>query len=320
MKTITVHHPHSFKPGDFPPLAIALGYFDGIHLGHQKVIKTARGIAEKNGWKSAVMTFEPHPSVVLGKKKDGIELITPLEDKIKLIEKLGVDYLFVVRFTSRFASLLPQQFVDQYLAALGVKHVVAGFDYTYGKFGKGNMENLPEYANGRFGITVIEKLTLENTGEKVSSTLIRSKIREGKVGEVKPLLGRDYEIKGIVVHGEKRGRQLGFPTANLQLTAPYMLPPNGVYIVQMKVADTWHNGLCSVGYNPTFKNPEEYEKTTEVYLLDFSDTIYGEEAVVKWLARIREEKKFARVEDLIEEMKRDETAARRYFEKQGTAT
>ncbi|GER65669.1 riboflavin biosynthesis protein [Weizmannia acidilactici] len=315
MKVLTVHHPHSFRPGDFPPLAIALGYFDGIHLGHQKVIRTAREIAEQNGWKSAVMTFEPHPSVVLGKKKEGIELITPLGDKIKLIEALGIDYLFIVRFTSSFANLLPQQFVDQYLAVLGAKHVVAGFDYTYGKFGKGNMGNLPEYANGRFTITTVGKVVLENSEEKVSSTLIRTKIREGKVRDVERLLGRYYEIKGVVVHGEKRGRQLGFPTANIQLPDPYMLPPNGVYIVQMMVGDVWHNGLCSVGYNPTFKNPDEYEKTTEVYLLDFSETIYGEEVIVRWLRRIREEKKFDRVEDLIEEMKRDEQAARSYFEK-----
>ncbi|WP_018660132.1 riboflavin biosynthesis protein RibF [Heyndrickxia acidiproducens] len=314
MKVITVHHPHAFCPGDFPPFAIALGYFDGIHLGHQKVIRTAKEIAGQNGWKSAVMTFEPHPSVVLGNNKEGIELITPLEDKIKLIEALGIDYLFIVRFTSSFASLLPQDFVEQYLIGLGIKHAVAGFDYTYGKFGKGNMENLAEYAKQRFAITAIGKYAVENTDEKISSTLIREKIKRGAVSHVKNLLGRYYEVKGTVVHGEKRGRQLGFPTANIQLSEPYILPPNGVYIVQMKVGKHWHNGLCSVGYNPTFKNPNEYERTTEVYLLHFSSDIYGEEVVVRWLDRIRDEKKFNRVEDLIAEMKHDEQVAESYFE------
>ncbi|KHD86540.1 bifunctional riboflavin kinase/FAD synthetase [Heyndrickxia ginsengihumi] len=313
MKVLTVDHPHSFKKEDFPPLVMALGYFDGIHLGHQKVIQTAKQIAEEKHLKSAVMTFDPHPSVVLAKNHKVVELITPLHEKIKLIESMGIDYLFVVHFTTDFASLLPQQFVDQYIVGLGVKHVVAGFDYTYGKFGKGNMNNIEEFANGRFDITVVDKLTLQNRDDKVSSTLIRKCIKEGRVRDLKDLLGRYYEISGIVVHGEKRGRELGFPTANIELSDPYILPPNGVYIVRMYVRNQWHNGLCSVGYNPTFKNPDEYVQTTEVYLLDFSDWIYDEHVIVEWHDRIRDEKKFNSVEDLITEMKHDEQVARNYF-------
>jgi len=313
LKVLTVDHPHSFKKEDFPPLVMALGYFDGIHLGHQKVIQTAKQIAEEKHLKSAVMTFDPHPSVVLAKNHKVVELITPLHEKIKLIESMGIDYLFVVHFTTDFASLLPQQFVDQYIVGLGVKHVVAGFDYTYGKFGKGNMNNIEEFANGRFDITVVDKLTLQNRDDKVSSTLIRKCIKEGRVRDLKDLLGRYYEISGIVVHGEKRGRELGFPTANIELSDPYILPPNGVYIVRMYVRNQWHNGLCSVGYNPTFKNPDEYVQTTEVYLLDFSDWIYDEHVIVEWHDRIRDEKKFNSVEDLITEMKHDEQVARNYF-------
>ncbi|MCG3083119.1 FAD synthetase family protein, partial [Anoxybacillus sp. LAT27] len=184
MKTIWLSHPLNEKNNG--PLVMALGYFDGVHLGHQKVIQTAKRIADDHQYKSAVMTFHPHPSVVLGRSKQHVHFITPLKEKEKQIAKLGIDYLYVVEFTPAFAHLLPQQFVDEYIIGLGVKHVVAGFDFTYGRLGKGTMETLPFHSRQQFTQTVIPKQTFGK--EKISSTYIRQCLAEGDVEQLPHLL------------------------------------------------------------------------------------------------------------------------------------
>lgn len=313
MKVLTVHHPHSFASTDFPPLVMALGYFDGIHLGHQKVIKTAKKIADERHWKSAVMTFDPHPSVVLSTKHKHVEHITPLEEKIRLIEELEIDYLFIVRFTSSFASLDPQEFVNQYIVGLNVQHVVAGFDFTYGKFGKGNMETMQIHSNNQFGCTTIDKLVHQDGSEKVSSTLTRKRLNEGDVTGAYDLLGRYYRTAGIVVHGEKRGRQIGFPTANIKLNGEYIVPQNGVYAVKLFVGNQWFSGVCNVGVKPTFNNPDEYKRSIEVHIIGFDQSIYGEEVIVEWHIRIRDEKKFDGIEALKAQISNDKQTAIEYF-------
>lgn len=317
MKVITIHHPHMFNSEDFPPLVIALGYFDGIHLGHQKVIKLAKDIAEQKQIKSAVMTFDPHPSVVLSQKHKQVELITPLEDKKNLIEEMGIDYLFVVRFTSSFANLSPEEYVNQYIIKLNVKHVVAGFDFSYGKFGKGTMETLPIHSKGQFSCTTVEKLEIDRHEgeEKVSSTLIRQLLNNGEMTEVKGVLGRFYQTNGVVIHGEKRGRQIGYPTANIQLNSEYIIPKTGVYAVKIKVSGNWYNGVCNIGYKPTFKKEEEYTLTIEVHIIDFDHSIYGEEVSIEWHKRIRDEKKFNGIVQLKEQIGKDTIEAISYFEK-----
>lgn len=313
MKVVTLHHPHSFTKKDFPPLSIALGFFDGVHRGHQKVIQQAVQTAQKQQWTSAVMTFDPHPSVVLGKEKKHVRYITPLKDKIELIASLGVDYLFIVRFTSFFSSLSPQHFVDQYLVDLHVKHVTAGFDYTYGKYGKGTMETMETFADGRFTYSVVEKLS--ESGEKVSSTKIREQLKDGDFPTVTNLLGRFYTMKGTVVHGEKRGRKIGFRTANIHLNHDYLIPKMGVYAVRFFVNHQWFEGVCNVGYNLTFTHPDAYALSIEVHILDFSDDIYGEEVVVEWHQRFRAELKFNHVDELIAQMEKDKQQALDYFRK-----
>jgi riboflavin kinase / FMN adenylyltransferase len=311
VKIITVHHPHSFKKDDFPPMVLALGYFDGIHKGHQRVIKTAVQSAGDQHLHSAVMTFDPHPSVVLGHKHKHIHFITPLEDKKEIISSLGVDYLFVVRFTSEFAGLLPQEFVDQYIINLNVRQVVAGFDYSYGRMGKGTMETLPFHSRERFTSITVPKLTEEE--DKISSTLIRNHLKEGDVSKVIKLLDRPYRMKGTVIHGEKRGRKIGFPTANIELAHPYLIPKNGVYAVRMKINNKWCDGVCNVGFKPTFKNPDEYSLSIEVHLFDFHSSIYGEEVYIEWYKRIRDEQKFSGIEELISQIQRDKDTAITYF-------
>lgn len=307
MKIIELKHPHSINQQDLPPIALALGYFDGVHLGHQKVIKTAKDKADQLGINSAVMTFDPHPSVVLRKSNAHAACITSTKDKAEEIEKMGIDFLFIVDFTPSFAELLPQQFVDQYIIGLHVKHVVAGFDYTYGRLGKGTMETLPFHSREMFTQTVVEKVVENN--EKISSTLIRELILNGDIDMLPTYLGRFYKTKGIVVHGEKRGRTIGFPTANVEHIAEYILPAAGVYAVYCKVSGNWYKGVLNLGYKPTFHDPSTVKLSLEVHIIDFSDSIYDEEVQVMWIKRIRSEQKFNSIEELIEQIQRDKEAA-----------
>ncbi|MBT2688604.1 bifunctional riboflavin kinase/FAD synthetase [Bacillus sp. ISL-47] len=313
MEVIHIQHPHNIEKNNMPEMAIALGYFDGVHRGHQKVILQAKAIAGQKGLKSAAMTFDPHPSVVLGKSVQHVEYITPLQDKISIMANLGIDYLFVVRFTREFANLLPQEFVDHYLIALNAKHVVAGFDYSYGRMGRGTMETLLFHSRGQFEYSVIEKLS--NGDEKISSTLIRKYIREGKTDELPELLGRHYATSGVVVHGDKRGRTIGFPTANIDLLDEYILPPVGVYSVRLLTDGKWHEGVCNVGYKPTFNKEKEDKPSVEVHIFDFSEDIYGRKVTVEWHKHLRSEQKFSGVQELIGQIGKDKQQAMQYFEK-----
>ncbi|MDF1510452.1 bifunctional riboflavin kinase/FAD synthetase [Robertmurraya sp. DFI.2.37] len=313
MEVIHIHHPHQFKPEHFAPMTMALGFFDGVHYGHQEVINTAAAIAKKKNCKVAVMTFDPHPSVVLRRDIKHVEYITPLKEKARLIEQLHVDYLFVVHFTSEFANLLPQEFVDQYLIALNVIHVVAGFDYSYGRLGKGTMETLPFHSRGKFEFTTVPKLS--NGHEKISSTLIRKLIREGDVERIPDFLGRFYTTSGIVIHGDKRGRTIGFPTANTAIDDSFYLPPTGVYAVRILVADKWYEGVCNIGYKPTFNETQAPKPSVEVHIFQFTQEIYGYEVVIEWHKRIRAEKKFNGIEELVQQIEKDKASTIDYFNK-----
>lgn len=309
MRTHFLRHPHGKQKEDTPPCVLALGYFDGVHIGHQKVISTARKIAGEKGIATAVMTFHPHPAVVLGKQKEP-RYLTPLPQKIQLFASLGVDHLYIVTFDKTFAALSPQQFIDQYVVGLGARHVVAGFDFTFGHRGSGNMQEMDHYARGRFGQTTVKKV--EKNGEKISSSSIREQIAAGKTEEACAYLGRYYEICGQVVRGEQRGREIGFPTANIDCHDAYLLPAPGVYAVRMNVRGKWHKGVASIGFKPTF-HERLTEAVIEVFLLNFTGDLYGEDVSVEWRKKIRDEKKFSSVEALVREMKKDVARAKDYF-------
>ncbi|MED4080074.1 bifunctional riboflavin kinase/FAD synthetase [Halalkalibacterium halodurans] len=311
METIYLTHPIQYDRHENPPTVMALGYFDGVHLGHRTVIETAVKIAKEKGAVSAVMTFHPHPKEVLRKPSEPMYYITPLEDKITEIETLGVDKLFVVTFNEIFASLTPQQFVDEYLLSLHTIHVVAGFDFTYGQLGKGTMETLPFHARNLFSQTTVAKV--EEHGTKISSTHIRQLLDEGRVEEISQFLGRDYEVKGKVVHGEKRGRTIGFPTANVAPIARYMIPATGVYVVEAVLDGRTLQGVCNVGYKPTFHDSTCHGRTIEVHLFDFASHIYERGLTVRWKKRIRSEQKFASLEDLKKQIQQDTETAKAYF-------
>ncbi|SDY70361.1 riboflavin kinase / FMN adenylyltransferase [Evansella caseinilytica] len=315
MKTIKIKHPHQHFD-DIPPSALALGFFDGVHKGHKEVILTAKHAAESARLKSGVMTFFPHPKEVL-RKGERVKYLTSWIKKEELIAQLGVDYLIVIQFDELFSELTPQQFVDQYLIGLNVRHVVAGFDYTYGRLGKGTMETLPFHSRNALTSSVVEKVHHE--GEKISSTNIRAALKQGNIQKVNDYLGWCYETSGMVVEGEKRGRTIGFPTANVQPDERIIVPDPGVFIVRIFVNNHWHRGICNVGYKPTFHDRKK-EQTVEVHIFDFEDIIYGKEVTIQWLEKIRDEKKFASVQQLIDQLNDDVKTAAVFFSQQENVT
>jgi riboflavin kinase / FMN adenylyltransferase len=312
LEIIKLEFPLNIDKTEIPPLSMALGYFDGVHLGHQKVILEAKKRADQKGLRSAVMTFDPHPSVVLGKNEKHVQYITPLADKINLIEELGIDYLFIVHFSAEFANLLPQEFIDQYVIDLNIKHVVAGFDFSYGRLGKGTMESLPFHSREKFTFTIVEKFTSRD--EKVSSTRIRQYIKNGRTNELPELLGRFYRTAGIVVHGDKRGRTIGFPTANVDTMDEYILPPLGVYAVKIKIGEYWYEGVCNVGSKPTFNN-DALKISVEVHIFNFEKDVYGAEVTIEWHQYLRKEQKFSGIDALVAQIEKDKQNAIKYFNK-----
>ena len=311
MEVIHLKYPHKLVASDVP-YSLAVGFFDGVHSGHQKVIQAAIDNAVRLQCKSAVMTFDPHPSIVLGGRNAKVFYITPLEQKIEKLKELGVDTLFVVNFTSDFAKLSPESFVQYFVRGLNIKHVSAGFDFSFGAFGKGNMAMMQQLAGDDFDVTVVGKFEQEN--EKVSSTRIRQALQDGEMEQAHALLGRPFEVPGIVVHGDKRGRTMGFPTANVQPIEGSFVPSTGVYAVKILVQDEWHNGVCNVGYKPTFNDPSLKQLSIEVNIFEFDKNIYGEQVVVAWYKRIRSEQKFNGIEALIQQIELDKQQAIAFFQ------
>lgn len=310
MQVIEMRHPYDKEMIPKGNVVLVLGFFDGVHKGHQKVIATGREIADRKGLKLAVMTFNQHPSIVFQKIKPAeMKYLTNLEQKKRLMADLGVDYLYVVEFTSAFAALKPQEFVDHYIVDFHAKYAVAGFDYTYGPKSVADIHHLPEYAKGRFEVAAVPKETL--SGEKVSSTRIRQKLDEGDMEAAAELLGYPYEIDGTVVHGDARGRTLGFPTANVKTKSTTRLPKEGVYVSEIKVGGKWYPAMGSIGHNDTFEKNRKL--TVEIYILDFKEDIYGEQVSVRWNHLLRDQVAFDGRESLIEQLKKDEAATAAYF-------
>lgn len=310
MQVIQIHHPMSPETPIKKPIVLAMGFFDGVHLGHQAVIKRAKEIAEARGLPLAVLTYDHHPKLVYAKLgPDENKYLTTTTRKMSLFEKLGVDIVYMVNFTSQFAALKPQAFVDEYLMAFHVQVVVAGFDHTYGPKDIATMAKLPDYAKGRFEIVTVGEQ--ESDDKKISSSRIRRNITAGDIKTVTSLLGYHYQTTGPVVHGEARGRTIGFPTANVSHSIQDWLPAVGVYVTRIKIGDTWYPSVTSVGRNVTFG--EGRPVTVEVFIIDFNEAVYGEIATVEWCYRLRGEKKFDSVDDLVAQMTADTEHARQYL-------
>ncbi|AVQ32886.1 bifunctional riboflavin kinase/FAD synthetase [Staphylococcus muscae] len=308
MEVIEITHPIQNNQYIQEDIAIALGFFDGLHRGHQALFERLDEVATERGLKKAVMTFDPHPSVVLNPKQKRTTYLTPLDDKLELLRCKGIDYCIVVNFSSRFAEVSPEAFIQDYLVNNHVKVAVAGFDFTFGKYGKGNMSMLQEYANQIECITVSKQ---DLNDEKISTTAIRRDLTQGNLAEVNEALGYRYQVKGTVVQGEKRGRTIGFPTANIHLSDDYVLPAKGVYAVSLKIgtSDKVYRGVCNVGVKPTFHD-DLPQVVIEVNIFDFEENIYGERVTLNWHHYIRPEMKFDGIDPLVAQMNQDKERAK----------
>jgi riboflavin kinase / FMN adenylyltransferase len=286
---------------------VAIGEFDGVHAGHQEVIGRARLRAEALNVPLAIMTFHPHPREVLGQAKYA-KALTPISEKLDILRSLGVHTTYVVEFNEAFSRLTPEQFVQHVLLPLKPETVVVGFDFAFGHRGSGNPDTLCELGHGRFAVEVVRPVHLD--GMKVGSTKIREYLNEGQLEQANVLLNRPYSLSGTVIQGEARGRQIGFPTANIQPSGNYVLPRNGVYAVRFWLDDKHpYDGVANIGHKPTFRADLD-EPVLEVHLFDFQQSIYGREARVQFLTFLREERKFPDLESLIRQIRSDAEAAR----------
>ena len=294
----------------FKNAVITIGNFDGVHIGHQALFHEVIEKADTIDGTSIVMTFEPHPVRVL-KQNGHLPLITLYEQKIELIENLGIDVLICVPFTEEFAAISAKTFVeDILLKSIGMKAIVVGKDYTFGRKREGDIDLLQTYAkNLGFEVVVADWIqTSKNWPGRISSTRTRELVEEGKVDEAQKLLGRYYQIRGVVTTGRNRGgRLLGFPTANITLHDE-LCPKNGVYAVTVDSMGGIFQGVANIGYSPTF---DDHVFSVEVHILDFNENIYGQKIRVDFVRRIRDEKKFSNISELSDQIKKDIVKARK---------
>ncbi len=288
---------------------LTIGNFDGMHKGHLALFDKVKERAKSLQGQSAIMTFEPHPIKVI-MPGNGPPLITPIQQKLRLMEGTGIDVIFCLPFTKEFAAISARDFVKDILVdKIGIKEIVVGYDYTFGHGREGNIQLLKEMGTP-FGFTVhvVDPVRINNT--LVSSTSIRNLVQEGNLKEAKKLLGRDYQISGTVVKGKDRGdRLLGFSTANLELIDE-LTPGVGVYAVSIHIDDQTYYGLTNIGYNPTFG---EGTFSVETHILDFSRDLLGKTIRVDFIERLRDEKTFESAKELAEQIGKDIVRARELF-------
>lgn len=300
MQIIKVKHPLQAEQLPIEETVLIMGFFDGVHLGHQKVIKTGVELARKHNLQSALLTFDCSPRTVYQHEKN-FKYLSTMERKAELVEKLGVDQLYFVKFTDEFAHLKPQEFVDQYMIDLKAKYVVAGFDYTYGKKDIANMQSLPQYAHHKFEVVTVPEQAIN--GRKIGSSAIKQFISENKVEEANKFLGYTYQNQGTIVHGLQRGRTLGYRTANMVTKGDQLIPSIGVYATRIRIDGVWYDSMTSVGYNVTFK--ENTGITIETNIFDFDRDIYGETVALEWVKYLRGEVKFDSADDLVKQLELD---------------
>ena len=293
---------------NFPVLkspVLTLGTFDGVHVGHQKILSRLNDMAKSINGESVLMTFYPHPRAVIFPDQRDIRLISTLNEKIELLERFGVNHLVVQSFTRDFSMLNHDTFVKEYLVAkIGVKKMVVGYDHQFGHDRKGSFAELQSLAP-HLGFTVEEIPEQDIEDVAVSSTRIRKALLEGGVEDAAGLLGYNYTFSGRVVKGKQLGRQLGFPTANLECADPLkLIPANGVYAVNVVVRNVQYKGMLSIGTRPTFDNGA---RSVEVNIFDFDGDIYGENVKLIFKNYLRADQKFDGVDALVQQIYLDKT-------------
>ena len=290
---------------------LTLGTFDGIHPGHLKIIDKLVDCSKEKGCRNVVITFYPHPRTVLSSGND-IKMLTTQEERKNLLEKHSVEFFLTINFTKEFASLTAEEFIYDYLInGIGVSEIVLGHDHHFGKGRSGNVELLKKIgAKENFSVTTVDAFYIND--EVVSSTKIRNALIDGDLKKTNSLLGRKYSFSGTVIGGDKRGRELGYPTANIKLSSQEkLLPAIGIYAVRVLLENEKYTGLLSIGNRPTFYNAGEL--VTEVYIYNFNREIYGEVVTIELVERLRGEEKFNSAEDLINQMDKDKENGLKIF-------
>jgi riboflavin kinase / FMN adenylyltransferase len=313
MKTIEISYPFDLSTESIESTSLAIGFFDGLHLGHRAVIYKAIQKAKDLDVTPAVMTFSPHPREVLGKAAF-TGYLTPLKEKLYQLERLGMGQVYVVNFDLPFANLEKEKFISDVLVPLNVSVVTTGFNFTFGHRGLGTAKDLMHLGKGLFDVEIVDPIIMGNRA--VSSTRTRNALSTGDISLANDLLGRPYRIQGEVVHGDKRGRQIGFPTANIEPSQAFFLPAHGVYVVRAFFRESVGYGIMNVGVRPTFDNSAVKTKL-EVHLLDQPAhlDLYGEVLEVELLHYLRKEAKFSSIELLVEQIESDRSNAVQWLAK-----
>ncbi len=305
----TVHSIFDFTPTH--ETYVTIGTFDGVHIGHQKIVKDLVKQASENNKKSALLTFFPHPRMVL-QKDASIELINTINDRIDLLEKTGLDYLIIHPFSKEFSRLSAMDFVRDILVnQLRVSKLIIGYDHHFGKNREGNIEQLTEYSH-MFNFDVQEIPAQDIDSVSVSSTKIRKALKEGLLKTANNYLGYNFTIKGTVVDGKKIGNKIGFPTANIEVKEDYkLIPKSGVYVVQSTIDNNIIYGMMNIGNRPTVNGNHQ---TIEVNYFDFDEDLYDKSIEIELLYFLREEEKFESLDKLTSQLKQDKIASLEYIQ------
>ena len=275
---------------------LTVGTFDGLHRGHKEILGIVKKQATAKGCRSVVVTFDPHPRIVIDKASN-IKMLSTLAEKKHLFESEGIDVLVILKFDETFAQQTSEAFFEKYLITkIGLSEIIVGYDHRFGKGRDGDEETIRQIAK-KYGFSCLHVAAVQMNGLTISSTLIRNFLKSGYVKVASEYLGHQYEITGVVIEGNKRGRQLQFPTANMLLDDTYKLVPgHGVYAVLVNVEGETKKGVMNIGVRPTFDN--NLVEHLEVHIIDFNKDIYGKDITVSFIERIREEKKFSSVDEL----------------------
>jgi riboflavin kinase/FMN adenylyltransferase len=287
---------------------VTQGTFDGVHIGHAQILGNIVALSKKQGGKSVLVTFHPHPRHFLYKAENNIRLLSTFDEKVEYLKKLGLDYLVVLPFDEQLAKMSAISFIrDILVEKIGVKTMVVGYDHRFGRNREGSFEDLKEYSI-MFGFEVIEIAAQDISEAIVSSTKIRQSLLDGDVKTAALFLGRNYSLKGIVIHGRKMGKDLGYPTANIKVSdEDKLIPANGVYAVKVIHNNSIYGGMLNIGNNPSISGAVW---SIEVHIFNFSNSIYGEELTVEFVSRMRNEEKFDTLDDLIAQLKVDEISSK----------
>jgi riboflavin kinase/FMN adenylyltransferase len=298
------------KNSQFPEIGLTIGNFDGVHVGHRHLLKKIKEKCLEKDQLFAVVTFIPHPQKILQPEKERF-LINSYEQRRKLLEELGVDFLIELKFTRDFSTLPPEKFISDYLLNYpNLKDFYLGYDFAFGANKQGGYDLVRSLCEPRqISVEIQPKFEFQNT--VVSSSLIREKICTGRLENIESILARPYHLEGLVVKGEGRGKMIGFPTANIQVSADLIVPQKGVYITRTIYNSMVYNSVTNIGNNPTFKDNQIINIETNIF--DFDNDIYGENLDIQFMRKLRDERKFPTVNDLVNQIKADVLEAKSFL-------